>query len=196
MNLIIKAKEFARTAHAGQSRKYTGEAYIVHPFRVAAEVLKLPEATEDMVCAAYLHDVIEDTPVTDLQIMMEFNNQIAEYVVGLTSYSKQIDSKEHRWKRKEMDREYLAKQSNEVKIIKMIDRTDNLRDLRISEDNVDFISKYIDESKDLYEVIHNAHLNLGHKLFVEMGLLRINIKRWREEQKWLKRQSPSHFTTD
>ena len=64
MSIVEKARLFATSAHAavGQKRKYTNEPYIVHP----AEVAKLVEdvgGTQEMIAAAWLHDVIEDTQV-------------------------------------------------------------------------------------------------------------------------------------
>ncbi|MFD1079593.1 HD domain-containing protein, partial [Longispora fulva] len=66
-----EALEFARNAHASQLRKYTGESYIEHPIRVATMVKTVPHTTE-MVCAAYLHDVVEDTPVSLEDIQRKF----------------------------------------------------------------------------------------------------------------------------
>lgn len=164
MNKILVAKEFARKAHVGQFRKYTGEPYIVHPFRVAAKVLSLPEATEDMVAAAYLHDVIEDCGVTAQQLADSFGPRVADYVVGLTSFSKQCQSKANRAERKKMDLDYLRRQPNEVHIIKMCDRIDNLRDMRETCDSPSFLEKYLKESFDLCQVLRPAHEQLGFEL--------------------------------
>ena len=55
---------FAIEAHGDQRRKYTGEPYVVHPIQVADILEKEVEATTEMLAAAILHDVVEDTPVT------------------------------------------------------------------------------------------------------------------------------------
>ena len=57
-DLVTKAALFAEKAHRGQLRKYTGEPYIVHPAEVAKIVSTLPEATDALICVAWLHDVI------------------------------------------------------------------------------------------------------------------------------------------
>ena len=57
------AKKFATHAHGDQKRKYTLEPYIAHPAAVVELVRGVPH-TEAMLCAAWLHDVVEDTPVT------------------------------------------------------------------------------------------------------------------------------------
>jgi len=167
MNPIIVAKEYARRAHKGQKRKYSGDDYIVHPFRVAAHVLTLPTATEEMVCAAYLHDVIEDTWVEESDLIFSFGTKISDLVVGLTSRSKQLNSVENRKMRKIIDRDYLAIQSDEVKTIKLIDRFDNLTDIGNElEGVVDpiWLNKYLIESRDLLEVIRTGNKYWGDEL--------------------------------
>lgn len=57
---VKKAREFAIKAHEGQKRKFTFAPYIVHPASVAQKVLMSPYADENMVCAAWLHDIVED----------------------------------------------------------------------------------------------------------------------------------------
>ena len=68
-NLIRRAKAFATQAHASidQRRKYTGLPYIVHPEAVA-ELVEATGAGPEVVAAAWLHDVVEDTPVELEQI--------------------------------------------------------------------------------------------------------------------------------
>ena len=61
--LVIKADTFADLSHSGQVRKYTGEPYIVHPREVATLVSTVAH-TPEMLAAALLHDVVEDTPAT------------------------------------------------------------------------------------------------------------------------------------
>src|SRR5690554_5996823 len=78
-----EALEFARKAHAEQFRKYSNEPYIVHPIRVA-ELVKTVSHSHDMVCAAYLHDVVEDTPVSIDEIHAEFGQGIGDLVDELT----------------------------------------------------------------------------------------------------------------
>ncbi len=161
MNLVTTAREFARNAHSGQLRKYHNKPYFVHPERVAIEVLKIPTSTDEMVAAAYLHDVIEDCGISYQTLFDRFGSKVADYVLGLTSYSKQINSKTFRYERKKMDLEYLAKQSKEVHIIKLEDRYDNLQDLRGTNINwycePDFRHLYANETKDLLDVIGYAN---------------------------------------
>jgi (p)ppGpp synthase/HD superfamily hydrolase len=87
--LITRARKFATEAHASidQRRKYTGEPYIVHPLAVAELVNSVPH-TDEMVAAALLHDVVEDTPVTSEEIHAEFGPVVGALVDWLTDVSR------------------------------------------------------------------------------------------------------------
>ena len=83
-NKILKAYEYAESLHEGQKR-ISGEDYIVHPLSVAEEVLKLQLDT-DSICAALLHDTVEDcADKIDLdRIRKEFGKGVADIVDGVT----------------------------------------------------------------------------------------------------------------
>lgn len=84
-----KALQFAKKAHTGQFRKYTGEPYIVHPVEVANLVRDYAHTChESMYCAALLHDTVEDTNTTIEDIRREFGDIITVFVEGLTDVSK------------------------------------------------------------------------------------------------------------
>ena len=88
MQMIRKAFEFAYTMHRNQTRK-TGEPYIIHPIavaKIAASELKLGAAP---VCAAFLHDVVEDTPCTNDKIREMFGDDVAFLVRIVTKQKKQ-----------------------------------------------------------------------------------------------------------
>jgi len=77
-----QALELSLKAHQGQTRK-SGEPYIIHPILVAAITAKISN-DETMVQAALLHDVVEDTPYTIEELEIEFGDDIAHLVEGLT----------------------------------------------------------------------------------------------------------------
>ncbi len=79
---IKKALEFAKKAHYGQKRK-SGEDYVIHPILVAA-ITSYFSNEEDVITAAILHDVVEDTPYTIYYIKDEFGEEVANLVEGLT----------------------------------------------------------------------------------------------------------------
>ena len=81
MSLIKKAQSFANNAHEGQVRKYGGEPYIDHPIRVAMLLIEfIPNISEEMVAAALLHDVLEDTDTTLDDLIVEFGYAVAHLV--------------------------------------------------------------------------------------------------------------------
>lgn len=81
--LIARAKEIAVRQHECQYRKYTGEPYITHPAAVAQIVQTLPH-TPEMVAAAWLHDVVEDTDMGLPMVEFIFGPKVATLVEGLT----------------------------------------------------------------------------------------------------------------
>jgi GTP pyrophosphokinase len=84
--LIMKAYDYAEGFHKGQLRK-SNEPYIIHPLEVAYIVSTL-ELDDNAICAALLHDVVEDTPATFDDIKKEFNEEVATLVDGVTKLGK------------------------------------------------------------------------------------------------------------
>jgi (p)ppGpp synthase/HD superfamily hydrolase len=148
MKIVCKAIEFANKAHAGQVRKYTSQPYIFHPMRVAMAVANF-KFSDEMVCAAILHDVVEDCGVAPATILGEFGPDIYSLVDELTNKTKASDLP--RAERKRMDRERIVTISLQAKIIKALDRIDNLREMRDAP--ADFKKKYFQESRELIAVL-------------------------------------------
>lgn len=85
MDRIERAEAFATDAHKGQLRPYTGAPYIGHPARVVGLLEQyLPTAGADMICAAWLHDVIEDTTASPDEIRDWFGFSTLSLVWELT----------------------------------------------------------------------------------------------------------------
>ena len=124
---IRDAFEYAREAHKPQRRK-SGEPYIIHPVNVARIVAEELELGADPVIAAFLHDVVEDTPYTIDDIRSRFGDEVA-FLVGVVTkqkkdnyvHSKQIDN----------FRQILASMQYDVRalLIKLADRLHNMRTL-------------------------------------------------------------------
>lgn len=159
MDVIQKADLFASVAHAaiGQKRKYSGVDYIVHPRRVS-KIVAEAGGTEDMIAAALLHDVLEDTYVTSEMIAEEFGWKIHKLVVELTDISKPEDG--NRAKRKAMDAEKLSLASREAQIIKLADLIDNGDDIEANDPK--FAKVFLKEKAHLITVMDKAH---DHPLF-------------------------------
>jgi len=151
MDIVHKAQVYAMAAHAAvqQKRKYTGEPYIVHPAEVASIVASVPGSTPDMVAAAWLHDVVEDTGCTYTDIHLAFGADIATLVGWLTDVSKPEDG--NRAKRKAMDREHTAQAPAEAQTIKLADLISNSRS--IMQHDPEFAKTYLAEKRMLLEVM-------------------------------------------
>ena len=102
-NLFDKAVKFATVAHGDQKRKYTDDPYIVHPLAVAELVKSTENHTEEMLAAAVLHDVLEDTDTHPTEIFNEFGPVVFKYVMELTEKPREgnrASRKDNRTKRK------------------------------------------------------------------------------------------------
>ena len=125
---IRKAYEFANYLHKGQYRQ-SGEPYITHPLNVAL-ILANMNADSDTLCAALLHDTLEDTSATKDDIEYFFNSEVANLVDGVTKISKMNFSS-----KKEQNlantRKIITGITNDVRIIiiKLADRLHNMRTL-------------------------------------------------------------------
>ena len=127
MQMIHRAFDFACEAHRDQRRK-TGEPYIIHPIAVAmiaASELQLGAAP---VCAAFLHDVVEDTPCTNEKIRDMFGDDVAFLVRVVTKQKKRSYDMS-----KQLDnfKQMLDSMHNDIRaiLIKLADRLHNMRTL-------------------------------------------------------------------
>lgn len=145
---LLAAIDIAKRAHGSQVRKYTNEPYISHPFAVAGLVAAVTE-DNDMVVAAILHDVVEDTEVKLATITGIFGVNIAEMVEGMTDISKPEDG--NRKARKAIDREHTANSNPAVKTIKLADLIDNTKS--ITQFDPKFAKVYMAEKRLLLGVL-------------------------------------------
>ena len=122
-------EEFARHAHRNQKRKYSDKDYITHPIEVASRVQDLYD-NMNMVAAALLHDVLEDTDVTHNQLRKwlheEFLPRKAEAILSLVVELTDVYTKENfpllnRKQRKMLEADRLAQTSMQARKIKLID---------------------------------------------------------------------------
>ena len=127
--IIDKAFQFAKDAHQGIRRR-SGEPYIMHPLAVATIVSQEIGLGSTSICAALLHDVVEDTDYTIDDIEAQFGPKIAQIVEGLTKISGGIFGS-HASAQAENFRKLLLTMSDDVRVmlIKMADRLHNMRTL-------------------------------------------------------------------
>lgn len=126
---IERAYRFAKAAHAGVRRR-SGEPYILHPIAVAQIVISELGLGSTSICAALLHDVVEDTEYTRDDIAANFGEKIASIVEGLTKISGGIFGSRASLQAENF-RKLLLSMSTDIRVIliKMADRLHNMRTL-------------------------------------------------------------------
>lgn len=129
VELITRAYHFAKQAHSGV-RRLSGEPYIMHPLAVARIVVKNIGLGSTSICAALLHDVVEDTDYTVADIEHQFGPKIANIVDGLTKISGGVFASQA-VKQAENVRKLLLTMSDDIRVmlIKLADRLHNMRTL-------------------------------------------------------------------
>ena len=129
VEIITKAFEFANSAHRGVKR-LSGEPYIMHPIAVAKIVCNEIGLGSTSICAALLHDVVEDTEYTVEDIENLFGKKIAQIVNGLTKISGGIFG-DKASAQAENFKKLLLTMSDDIRVIliKIADRLHNMRTL-------------------------------------------------------------------
>ena len=151
-DLIRKAYEYASRFHGDQLRR-SGEPYMIHPVNVAGILSELG-LDDETICAALLHDVVEDTPVTIDDLVKEFGETIANMVAGVTKlgtlrYTTQEEQQVENYRKM-----FLAMGKDiRVILIKLADRLHNMRTLKyLTRDRQIANAK---ETQDLYAPLAN-----------------------------------------
>lgn len=154
------AEECADRWHRGQTRKYTGAPYIVHPKAVAARLKQIAPDDHRLHAAAYLHDVLEDCNVSFLELGKKVGVETAELVQEVTDQS---DPNQTRAQRKASECKRLAKVSKRAKTLKLADILDNLPSIRANDPK--FAQVYEAESLSLLAVLVGGDSVLWDELF-------------------------------
>lgn len=125
---ILQAFDLASKAHEGQFRA-SGRPYITHP-TIVADILIDMGLDVSTICAALLHDTVEDTYVTDEDLRKQFGDEIADLVKGVTKLDKlQFHSKEEEQAENMRKMFFAMAKDIRVMIIKLADRLHNMRSL-------------------------------------------------------------------
>ncbi len=153
IKLVLKAYDFANEKHKGQLRK-SGEPYIIHPLQVAY-ILTTIDMDEATICAALLHDVVEDTEITHEDLIKEFGEEIANLVDGVTKLSKLQEYTTIKEQQVEDYRKMFLAMGKDIRVIliKLADRLHNMRTLKfLTRDRQIANAK---ETMDLYAPLAN-----------------------------------------
>jgi guanosine-3',5'-bis(diphosphate) 3'-pyrophosphohydrolase len=158
--LLLKAEAFAADKHRDQRRKDAAASpYINHPIALANVLRSEGGVTDEVVlCAALLHDTIEDTETTSEELRETFGDEIAHVVLEVTD-DKSLDKAE----RKRLQVEHAASLSDRAKLVKLADKICNLRDI-IASPPSDWSTtrklEYFDWAKSVVEGIRGVHAGL------------------------------------
>lgn len=130
VSMIRKAYELAGSAHQGQCRK-SGEPYIVHPLWVAIILANL-EMDKETIVAGMLHDVVEDTAISEEEIKKDFGEEVALLVDGVTKLGQLSYSSDKLEVQAENLRKMFLAMAKDIRviIIKLADRLHNMRTLQ------------------------------------------------------------------
>ena len=163
--LIMRAYNYALGHHGDQCRR-SGEPYIIHPLNVAY-ILADIGLDDSTICAALLHDVVEDTDVTDADLRKEFGDEIAEMVAGVTKLGEmQFETVEE--KQVEDYRKMFLAMGKDIRVIliKLADRLHNMRTLKYLKRD-----RQIANAKETME-LYAPLANRLRGLFYKMGIRR------------------------
>jgi len=163
--LLRTCYEFAAKAHEGQKRM-SGEEYITHPLSVA-QILTSLQMDDEAICAALLHDVIEDTNYSYEEVSSQFSEAIADLVDGVTKLGKvQYTTKEEQ--EAESLRKMLLAMAKDIRvvIIKLADRLHNMRTLKYKEDE-----KRVEIAKETLQIFAPIANRLRY-IYNKMGIRR------------------------
>ena len=158
--LLLKALAFAAHKHRDQRRKDAGASpYINHPIALADVLVNEGGVADvEVVCAALLHDTVEDTATTHEELVNAFGSRIARIVAEVTD-DKALAKEE----RKRLQVEHAASLSHEAKLVKLADKICNLRDVAErppAKWDAERSREYFDWAKRVIDGLRGAHPRL------------------------------------
>ena len=161
LKLLIKALAFATHKHRTGKRKNVAKSpYINHPISVADILCNEANVTDiSVICAALLHDTVEDTEATAEELTTEFGQQISDIVMDVTD-DKSIEDKQ---RRKQLQIEHAAHISDQAKLVKLADKISNLRDVANdppADWNLERRREYFDWAKRVIDQLRGVHPGL------------------------------------
>lgn len=174
--LVADAAVFARERHAGQVRKYTDVPYSSHLGEVAGLVAASVHARPALIAAAWLHDSLEDTAMTQEELEAMFGREVSRLVAGVSDVSRPEDGV--RAVRKAIDRAHVAQGCALVHSLKLADVISNCSSVAFF-DPV-FARVYLAEKRALLEVLDRGDdfLKTMARETVEQAMASIALEVW------------------
>ena len=144
--MIDEAILFAAKAHQNEVRKGNGQSYIFHPVEVLSLVSLMSKDVE-VLCAAVLHDTVEDTDVTIEEIKETFGSRVADLVSYESEDKRDNINKEQTWKERKREAIDLMAKSKDIgaKMVCLADKVSNLRSLHLG---------LLDKGEDFWQVFN------------------------------------------
>jgi GTP diphosphokinase / guanosine-3',5'-bis(diphosphate) 3'-diphosphatase len=157
--LVLKALAFATEKHRGQVRKDADSTpYIQHPIALASMLWEVGIHDAEVLAAAILHDTIEDTPTTHDDLETRFGRAVADLVAEVTD-----DKRQRKADRKRTQVEHAKHLSPRARLVKLADKTCNLRDVANSPPadwSLQRKQEYFDWAKSVVDEIRGSHVGL------------------------------------
>lgn len=151
---VAIAMNMSMEAHHGQKRKYTGDPYWLHCLAVYDQV-KEWGGTEAMLCAALLHDTLEDTDVSEARIYRAFGQTVLDLVLELTDeFTSEAYPAMNREARKRAEAIRISGISLEARVIKLADMADNTKSIVAHDPG--FARVYLAEKARVLDLIGNS----------------------------------------
>lgn len=174
MSIVEEALAFATEKHKGQKRR-TGKDFIVHPLAVGEYIKKYKshDCFDELIAVCYLHDVLEETDTTYVELVNAFGYLIAGIVMELTT-----DSDLNRELGKEKYLSYRFKNMTSWALsIKLCDRLHNTSDLELLD--LDFRERYVNETNYILDFLE-GHRDLTNTQKTIIAAIRENIDKIKE----------------
>ena len=157
LKLVLKALSFAAHKHKDQRRRdVEASPYINHPITLANILCNEVHVTDnDVICAALLHDTVEDTDTTEAELGQEFGATICGIVMDVTD-----DKALGKAERKQLQIEHAAHISDQAKLVKLADKISNLRDMASCPPagwDVERRREYFDWAKAVIDRLRGVH---------------------------------------